>query len=198
MDELDDLLNAPDDPQAQPASDAEGQQAASDQAMDTEDDGDGDDGLAAPTQQSQQQGDPDGSHLGPSSPHADAAEAAEPEPDPAIDPEQVRRAQRNQQVIALMNERQLDRYAAFRRSKLNQKGLKRLVASATGKNMNGDAAIVLAGVSKMHVGEMVEKAREIAEKRGNYGPLLPQDVRAAFAEISRQKCTSSMHHRRRF
>ncbi|KAK9862885.1 hypothetical protein WJX84_007892 [Apatococcus fuscideae] len=66
------------------------------------------------------------------------------------------------------------------------------------KTLNADAIIVLAGVSKMHVGEMVEKARELAEKRGNYGPLLPQDMRAAFAEISSTTSASNVHHRRRF
>ena len=197
MDELLDLLNEPDESQpTAPALGGEDQGPASDRSMDTEDDDD-----AAPTQQSQQQHEePGASHETPSSPPADTPEATnpEPDPDPIIDPQRAQRARRDQQWHELMTDSQYNRYEAFRRSKLNHKGLRRLVASATGKTLNADAAVVLSSASKMHVGEVVEKAREIAEKRGNYGALLPQDVRAAFAEISRQKCTGSMHYRRRF
>ena len=177
MDELDDLLNADDDaPPASPSKPTEEQPLGSD--MDTED------GNLPDDQPHPQEG-----HEAPQSPIAEADE---------IDPKLALRSQQNQQCIELMSECQLDRYAAFRRSKLNQRGLKRLVSTATGKTLNADATIVLAGVSKMHVGEMVEKARELAEKRGNYGPLLPQDLRAAFAEISSTTSASNVHHRRRF
>ena len=127
----------------------------------------------------------------PEEPSSPAAEAE------TIDPQLALRDQQNQQCIQLMSERQLDRYAAFRRSKLEKRNLRRLVATATGKVMNGDALIIMAGVSKMHIGEVVEKARELAEKRGNYGPLLPQDIRAAFAEVTTSK-SHRIQQRRRF
>jgi len=136
-----------------------------------------------PDQPKQQEGPPDV----PSSPPAESE---------TVDPQLALRDQRNQQCIQLMSERQLDRYAAFRRSRVDKKNLRRLVASATGKAMNQDALIIMAGVSKMHVGEVIEKGRELAEKRGNYGPLLPQDIRAAFAEVTRSKGSKAQQRRR--
>ena len=45
-----------------------------------------------------------------------------------------------------------------------------------GKAVNPNVVMVLCGVTKMFVGELVEHARKIAARGGHHGPLLPVHI----------------------
>ncbi|GME82611.1 unnamed protein product [Ambrosiozyma monospora] len=61
-----------------------------------------------------------------------------------------------------MDNDQLNRYEFFRRTNLNGNVIKRLVNNATGQsNITANFAKILAGVGKVFVGEIVEKAKEV-------------------------------------
>ena len=48
--------------------------------------------------------------------------------------------------------------------------------------MSTPVAQVVAGVAKVFVGEIVEKARHIQQKRGEHGSLSPDHLREAYIE----------------
>ncbi|GMG55148.1 unnamed protein product [Ambrosiozyma monospora] len=65
-------------------------------------------------------------------------------------------------LVESMDKDQLSRYEFFRRTNLNGNVIKRLVNNATGQsNITGNFAKILAGVGKVFVGEIVEKAKEV-------------------------------------
>lgn len=72
--------------------------------------------------------------------------------------------ERQRLLMESMDEEQQTRYETFRRSNLNINGIKRLVNGATGINVPNDFAKIIAGVGKVFVGEIVEKAKDIQRK----------------------------------
>ncbi|KAG7834998.1 hypothetical protein KL943_002313 [Ogataea angusta] len=74
--------------------------------------------------------------------------------------------QRQQLLLENMDAEQINRYEYFRRTNLNTGGIKKLVNMAIGYNVGTDFAKILAGVGKVFVGEVVEKAKEV-QKRQN-------------------------------
>lgn len=51
-----------------------------------------------------------------------------------------------------------------------------LVDALAGKAVQPNVVMVLCGVTKMFVGELVENARKIAAQGGHHGPLLPVHI----------------------
>ena len=80
---------------------------------------------------------------------------------------------------------QMERYECYRRSNLSKPMLRRLFKAATGVTLNPNGLIILAGISKMFVGEMVETARDIMRSKGvnEYEEIRPEHLREAAAVI---------------
>jgi len=80
---------------------------------------------------------------------------------------------------------QMERYESYRRSNLSKPMLRKLFRAATGVNLNPNGLIILAGVSKMFVGEMVETARDVMRAKGlnEYEEIKPEHLREAAALI---------------
>ena len=80
---------------------------------------------------------------------------------------------------------QMERYECYRRSNLSKPRLRKVFKAATGVTLNANGLIILAGISKMFVGEMVERARDIMRAKGlnEYEEIKPEHLRAAAREI---------------
>ena len=91
----------------------------------------------------------------------------------------------NAKVMSLLTEDQLDRYECFRRSSLKEP-MRRLVQVIVGGGMpkaTDKVIVAMAGVGKVFVGELVEEARRIAERRGERGPLRKETMMEAFFRV---------------
>ncbi|KAG9025758.1 hypothetical protein FRB95_009802 [Tulasnella sp. JGI-2019a] len=75
---------------------------------------------------------------------------------------------------------QHERYEQYRRSAINKNTVRKFIHTTFGTNPSMNVAQVVAGFSKVFVGEMVEKAREVQASRGESGPLAPDDLRQAY------------------
>ncbi|KAJ1020198.1 hypothetical protein NDA16_004477 [Ustilago loliicola] len=88
--------------------------------------------------------------------------------------------QRNMGLLSMvMDEDQLDRHMASRRGALNKASVRKLVNHVLSQSVSQHVAMVVSGVAKIFVGEIIEKAREIQSSRGEQGPLRPNHLREA-------------------
>ncbi|KAG8741138.1 hypothetical protein FRC10_003282 [Ceratobasidium sp. 414] len=79
---------------------------------------------------------------------------------------------------------QLARYETYRRSTLNKQSVRRFIHQSLGANVSVNVAQVIAGFSKVFVGEIIELARHAQQQSlppgTPPGPLSPDHLRAAY------------------
>ena len=101
--------------------------------------------------------------------------------------EQMRKADREKMVELLKHftPEQMDRYECYRRSSLPKPVLRRIFQTITGTILNPNGLIVLAAVGKLFVGELIEKARQVADEQGlsDLDELKPAHVREAHRRL---------------
>lgn len=94
-----------------------------------------------------------------------------------------------------LDEQQKDRYEFFKRSNFNKPGVKKIMAKAGNYNslsINSNVTIAVCGVTKIFIGQVIEKAVEVRDRRDKiYGtgnkkssnasssPIHPSDIREA-------------------
>ncbi|KAJ7284543.1 hTAFII28-like protein conserved region-domain-containing protein [Mycena rebaudengoi] len=75
---------------------------------------------------------------------------------------------------------QYERFEAYRRHALPKQAVRKLIQQTLGQQVSAPVAQIVAGFSKVFVGEMVEKARAVQARRGEHGPLSPDHLREAY------------------
>ncbi|KAL4365505.1 hypothetical protein AHAS_Ahas07G0112800 [Arachis hypogaea] len=81
-----------------------------------------------------------------------------------------------QAILSQFTEEQMSRYESFRRAGFQKSNMKRLLASITGtQKISVPMTIVVSGIAKMFVGEVVETARIVMQERKESGPIRPLD-----------------------
>ncbi|KAF9524242.1 hTAFII28-like protein conserved region-domain-containing protein [Crepidotus variabilis] len=75
---------------------------------------------------------------------------------------------------------QYDRFEAYRRHALPKQAVRKVIQQTLGHQVSQPVAQIIAGFSKVFVGEMVEKARAVQARRGEVGPLSPDHLREAY------------------
>ncbi|KAJ7099447.1 hTAFII28-like protein conserved region-domain-containing protein [Mycena belliarum] len=75
---------------------------------------------------------------------------------------------------------QYERFEAYRRAALSKQSVRKVIQQTVGAQVSVQVAQIVAGFSKVFVGEMVEKARAVQERRGETGPLSPDHLREAY------------------
>ncbi|KAJ6618010.1 hTAFII28-like protein conserved region-domain-containing protein [Mycena sp. CBHHK59/15] len=79
-----------------------------------------------------------------------------------------------------LSPQQYDRFEAYRRHALPKQAVRKLIQQTLGQQVSAPVAQIVAGFSKVFVGEIVEKARAVQARRGEYGPLSPDHLREAY------------------
>ncbi|KIM87787.1 hypothetical protein PILCRDRAFT_814506 [Piloderma croceum F 1598] len=75
---------------------------------------------------------------------------------------------------------QYDRFEAYRRHALPKQAVRKVIQQSLGQQVSQPVAQIVAGFAKVFVGEIVEKARSVQERRGDTGPLSPDHLREAY------------------
>ncbi|KAK8637677.1 hypothetical protein V6N13_136146 [Hibiscus sabdariffa] len=87
-------------------------------------------------------------------------------------------------ILSQFTEVQMSRYESFRRSALQKSNMRRLLVSITGsQKISLPMTIVVCGIAKMFVGELVEKARMVMTERKESGPIRPCHIREAYRRL---------------
>ncbi|KAJ1668697.1 transcription initiation factor TFIID subunit 11 [Coemansia sp. RSA 1813] len=81
-----------------------------------------------------------------------------------------------------MSDEQSQRYGVYRRTALNKGSMKKLVSSILNQQVSSTLTFVVAGFSKVFVGEIVERAIQIQHEKGedDGSPLTPEHLREAY------------------
>lgn len=89
-----------------------------------------------------------------------------------------------QAILSQFTEQQMSRYESFRRSGFQKSSMKRLLVSITGsQKISMPTTIVVSGIAKMFVGELVETARVVMTERRESGPIRPSHIREAYRRL---------------
>ncbi|CAI9782922.1 unnamed protein product [Fraxinus pennsylvanica] len=89
-----------------------------------------------------------------------------------------------QTILSQFTEEQMSRYESFRRSGFQKSNMKRLLTSITGSAKTSiPMTIVVSGIAKMFVGELVETARIVMAERRESGPIRPCHMREAYRRL---------------
>lgn len=89
-----------------------------------------------------------------------------------------------QSILSQFTEEQMSRYESFRRSGFQKSNMKRLLASITGSaKISVPMTIVVSGIAKMFIGELVETARIVMAERKESGPIRPCHIREAYRRL---------------
>ncbi|KAI0983584.1 hypothetical protein GJ496_004426 [Pomphorhynchus laevis] len=89
-----------------------------------------------------------------------------------------------QVLFANFSEEQLNQYEMYRRATFPKSLVRRIVQSTLGiNNVSQNVIIAIAGITKVFVGEIIEKAIELRGNRSK-GPLLPRHIFAAYRKVS--------------
>jgi transcription initiation factor TFIID subunit 11 len=88
------------------------------------------------------------------------------------------RAMRMEPLMKAMTEEQMERYSAFRRSYLDKRFVRRLVTHMTRQTVTPQVTTLVAGVGKVFIGEIVERARQVRSERApnDTRPLQPEHL----------------------
>lgn len=92
---------------------------------------------------------------------------------------------------------QMERFEKFRSSSLAKAQVKKLMARAIGGAVTDNMLIVMSGVTKVWVGELVEEAVCVRRERGDEGPLAPPHLREAHRRLRARGKVPYLRARRR-
>lgn len=87
-------------------------------------------------------------------------------------------------LVSHFDEQQMSRYAAFRRANIRRTAVKKYASQLLNQPISNSVAVVLAGMSKVLIGDIIELARDLQERnqaleRRKMGlPVTPQNVQA--------------------
>ncbi|KAI5159467.1 transcription initiation factor TFIID subunit 11 [Nematocida ausubeli] len=85
-----------------------------------------------------------------------------------------------------LTEDELKRYVKFRRTGFNKGGIRKFVSQVLDQTCNPNFSIVLSGIAKVFVAEMVEEAKEVQEEWEDGGELLPSHIHEAYRRLSKK------------
>ncbi|KAI5184305.1 transcription initiation factor TFIID subunit 11 [Nematocida homosporus] len=85
--------------------------------------------------------------------------------------------------VSALTEDELVRYGTFRRTGFNKPGIRKFVSQVLGQTCNPNFAIVLSGIAKVFVSELVEEAKKVQSEWEEPGELMPSQIHEAYRRL---------------
>eukprot|EP01080_Neovahlkampfia_damariscottae_P000957 gene957-9864_t len=122
----------------------------------------------------------------------DEEEEEEPEDSPRTkkrkaEEEDDRRRKKTQKILSALTPTQNKRYEMYKRSKFSKSKMKSLISQfIPGVTLNESMTIVMCGISKLFVGDLVEYSKLIMRENNEQGPIQPHHIREAYRKLDRE------------
>lgn len=102
-------------------------------------------------------------------------------------------------ILELLSEDQLRRYETFRRVGFPRPAIRKLMSKVLDQQVNMNSVIVVSGIAKVFVGELVEEARKVMDDLGESGQIMPSHLLEAHRRLKAANLApaASIHKRRR-
>lgn len=123
------------------------------------------------------------------------------------EPKEDEEKERMKLLLSNFNPEQMARYEAFRRANVNRTSVKKLANAVLSQSITGNVAVGLSGMSKVFVGEIVERARDVQQRmepvnsieelENQERPLKPEHFREAWRLYKLEQSTVPAAHWRR-
>jgi transcription initiation factor TFIID subunit 11 len=97
--------------------------------------------------------------------------------------------ERTAKLLQKFTPEQLRRYEAFKRSKFQFSAIKKVMAHAANVPTNQAMQIVMAGITKLYVGDLVENSKLIMQEWGDTGPIQPKHLKEAYRRLQEKEQT---------
>jgi transcription initiation factor TFIID subunit 11 len=103
-------------------------------------------------------------------------------------------------LLSKFTKEQLERYEYYRRSAFPKAVMKRLIKQIAGTPISSETSIVISGITKIFVGELVETAREVMREWRESGPIRPVHLREAYRRLKEKDplLSSSKYNKKLF
>lgn len=86
-------------------------------------------------------------------------------------------------ILELLTEDQLKRYETFRRVGFPKPTVRKFVSKVLDQQVNMNSVIVVGGIAKVFVGELVEEARKVMDDLGETGQIMPSHLLEAHRRL---------------
>jgi transcription initiation factor TFIID subunit 11 len=86
-------------------------------------------------------------------------------------------------ILELLSEDQLKRYETFRRVGFPRPAIRKLMSKVLDQQVNMNSVIVVSGIAKVFVGELVEEARKVMDDLGESGQIMPSHLLEAHRRL---------------
>lgn len=123
------------------------------------------------------------------------------------EPQEDEEKERMKLLLSNFNADQMTRYEAFRRANVNRTAVKKLANAVLNQSITANVAVALSGMSKVFVGEIIEKARDVQQRmepitsieelESQERPLKPEHLREAWRLFKIEQGTVPAAHWRR-
>mmetsp|Transcript_21254 Transcript_21254/g.33056 ORF Transcript_21254/g.33056 Transcript_21254/m.33056 type:complete len:240 (-) Transcript_21254:55-774(-) len=90
-------------------------------------------------------------------------------------------------LYSAFTEEQEERFKYYRRSSLPRGRIKRKMEGIIQDSVSDEMVVVMAGVAKMHLGELVEMGKEVQCQWGDTGSLAPCHIKEAYRRLQQSK-----------
>ncbi|KAG9288933.1 hypothetical protein G9A89_019555 [Geosiphon pyriformis] len=100
-------------------------------------------------------------------------------------------------LLENFSEEQLQRYEVYRRSSLSKPNVKRLVGQVLNQPCSPTMAFVIAGFTKVYIGEIIELAREVQKDWNQSGALTPEQLQEANRRYKKESGMVLNHYQKR-
>lgn len=93
-------------------------------------------------------------------------------------------------MVLEMTPEQMQRYECFRQATIPASSVRKVFNAVLGITPGRTMCIIVAGITKVYVGELVEGAKAVMAERGDGGPIQPHHLREAYRRIQTSKSGS--------
>ncbi|RKP18022.1 TAFII28-domain-containing protein [Rozella allomycis CSF55] len=104
----------------------------------------------------------------------------------SIKNKQIELKEKMKYLLANMDDDQMKRYEVYRRSGFPKAAIRKFAQGTLNQSANENTIVVLRGIAKVFVGEVIEEAKNVQNEELETGALTPSQIREAYRRLKKK------------